>query len=83
MWHVSVSIWNAFTHRPKILSVWQKADFEKAKRYAELTLEGVGRFGNDVEQRGDIAMHFRRQTNEIEAASVMKTPRWRSKYGKK
>jgi hypothetical protein len=57
--------------------VWQEADFEKAKRYAVLTLDGIGRIGNDHVQLGDYAMHVRRQTNEREVASVMKSQRWR------
>ena len=51
-----------------------------AMRYAMLTLDGVGMLGNDVIQRGTAAFHVRRQTNEVESASVMKTPRWRAKY---
>jgi len=49
-------------------------------RYAGMTLYGVGRIGKDHVQRGDYALHVRRQTNEREAASVMKTQRWRAKY---
>jgi hypothetical protein len=52
-------------------------------KYAELTLQGVGRIGNDHIQRGDYALHMRRQTNDVEAASVMKTPRWRHAYPRK
>jgi len=57
--------------------VWQLSDHEKAMRYANLTLEGVGVPGNDIVQHGDVALHVRRKCNEREIASVMKTPRWR------
>jgi len=60
--------------------VWQESDHDKARRYAELTLEGVGRFGNDIVHLGEAALHLRRQCNDQEIAAVMKTPRWRNTW---
>jgi hypothetical protein len=73
LWHVSVAVWSPITHRPKLVSSWTDDDKVKAERYALNTLRGVGVDNRTINEAGDIAVHYRRQTTTRERDYVFKT----------
>ncbi len=73
MWHASISLQDLRRRRPVAVADWDGRDWEKARAKLRMLLLGVGT-GEDVRERGDVAIHLKRRLSDGELARL--DPAW-------
>lgn len=73
VWHASISLQDLRRRRPVPVADWDARAWEKARTKLRTLLAGVGT-GEDVRERGDVALHLKRRLSDGELARL--DPAW-------